>query len=156
MTGTDNTALDSLFGRVDQVGVVVGDAEKSAKYYEKFFGVDSFVFMEADATAILGDGREITIRGKLGFAQLGQVQIELIEIISGPSIHVDFLEKNGEGIHHIGIYTSDLDGDIVRFKEKGINVLQEGIGAIRYAYMDTKPFILELIDQSVEELLSSE
>ena len=148
MTGSDNIALDSLFGRVDQVGIVVRDAEKSAKYYEKFFGVDSFSFMEAEATAILGDGREIAIRGKLGFAQLGPVQIELIEIISGPSIHVDFLEKNGEGIHHIGVFTPDLDRDIARFKEEGIDVLQAGAGGMRYAYMDTKPFILELIERT--------
>ncbi len=153
MTGIDNTALDSLFGRVDQVGVVVRDAEKSAKYYEKFFGVDSFVFMEGEETARLGDGSEITIKGLLAFAQLGDVQIELIQILEGPSIHVDFLKETGEGIHHVGIYTSNLDGDVERFKEKGINVLQEGTGAIRYAYMDTKPFILELIDRSLEDLL---
>jgi len=35
---------------------------------------------------------------------------------------------------------------VARFKEKGIEVLQEGAGGMRYAYMDTKPFILELIE----------
>ena len=146
MTSKEIEALGSLFGKVDQVGIVVRDAGESAKYYEQFFGTDAFVFMEAEAQAVLADGREIDIKGKLGFAQLGSIQIELIEIKEGPSIHVDFLEKNGEGIHHIGVYTPDLDRDIARFKEKGIGVLQEGAGGMRYAYMDTKPFILELIE----------
>jgi 4-hydroxyphenylpyruvate dioxygenase-like putative hemolysin len=155
MTGIDNTGLDSVFGRVDQIGIVVRDAEKAAKHYEQFMGTGAFSFMEGEGIAIVGDGGEVTIKGKLGFAQLGGVQIELIQILDGPSIHVDFLEERGEGIHHIGIFTSDIDGDIAKFKEKGINVLQEGIGMMRYAYMDTKPFILELIDRDLGDMLPS-
>ena len=139
-------ALDSLFGRIDQVGIVVRSVDECVEYYEKLFGEGTFFVVEGEEPARLGDGREITIKGKLGLGQLGQVQIELIEILDGPSIHVDFLGKNGEGIHHIAVHTSEFERDIERYKERGIDVLQQGLGTIRYAYMDTKPVILELIE----------
>jgi hypothetical protein len=146
MTGIENAAQGSLFGRVDQVGIVVRDVDSSVKEYEKFFGEGSFAVFEGEQPAILGDGREIMIKGRLAFAQLGDVQVELIQILEGPSIHVDFLEQNGEGIHHVGVYTPTFDSDLEGFEKKGIGILQQGTGIRRYAYMDTKPFILELIE----------
>ena len=146
MTGIENAASGSLFGRVDQVGIVVRDVDASVKEYEKFFGEGSFFTIEGEQPALLGDGREIMIKGKLAFAQLGDVQVELIQILEGPSIHVDFLEQNGEGIHHVAVYTSNFDKDLEGYKEKGVGVLQQGTGVRRYAYMDTRPFILELIE----------
>ena len=146
MTGIENAAQGSLFGRVDQVGIVVRNADDSVKEYEKYFGEGSFAVFEGEQPAILGDGREIMIKGRLAFAQLGDVQVELIQILEGPSIHVDFLEQNGEGIHHVGIYTPTFDKDLEGFQNKGIGILQQGTGIRRYAYMDTKPFILELIE----------
>ncbi len=136
----------SLFERVDQIGVVVRDVDACIRAYEKILGEGAFVSIEGEEPAILGDGREIMIRGKLAFAQLGPVQLELIEIKGGPSIHVEFLETNGEGIHHIGVYVSDFDERLEKFRKLGVNVLQQGKGMRRYAYLDTKPIMLELIE----------
>jgi methylmalonyl-CoA/ethylmalonyl-CoA epimerase len=146
MEQRENQPNDSLFNRVDQIGVVVRDVDKSVEYYETFFGKDTFVVVEGEEPAVLADGREIRIKGKLAFAQLGPTQLELIEIKDGPSIHVEFLESQGEGIHHIAVYVSGFDKQIERFREKGVAVLQQGQGMRRYAYMDTKPVILELIE----------
>ena len=141
-----NQPHESLFERVDQIGVVVHDVDECVRNYEKIFGKESFVTIEGEEPAVLADGREVMIKGKLAFAQLGPVQLELIEIKSGPSIHVDFLEKNGEGIHHIGVYISDFDERLEKFRKEGIAVLQQGKGMRRYAYLDTKPVMLELIE----------
>jgi len=138
---------NSLFDRIDQVGVVVRSVDDTIRNYEPIFGKDAFVVVEGEAPATLGDGREVMIKGKLGFLQLGEVQLELIEIKNGPSVHVDFLERCGEGIHHVGVYVTDFDDKVEAFQKKGIKILQQGQGARRYAYMDTKPVILELIEQ---------
>ena len=135
----------SLFERVDQIGIVVRDVDECVRNYEKIFGEESFVVVEGEEPAVLADGREVMIKGKLGFAQLGPVQLELIEIKDGPSIHVDFLKKNGEGIHHVGIYISGFDERIEEFRKMGIKVLQQGKGMRRYAYLGTKPLMLEPI-----------
>ncbi len=86
------------------------------------------------------------ITGRLAFAQLGPIQIELIQIKEGKSVHLDFLETRGEGLHHLGMYVADFDKRLEAFREKGIGILQRGQGMRRYAYLDTKPIILELIE----------
>ena len=114
---------DSLFGRIDQVGIVVRSVDETIRNYEPIFGKDVFVTVEGEAPATLGDGREVMIKGKLGFLQLGEVQLELIEIKDGPSIHVDFLERYGEGIHHVAMYVTDFDEKLEEFQKKGIGIL---------------------------------
>lgn len=146
MAEPEGKASDPLFGRVDQIGIVVRDVDECVKHYEKFFGEGTFVVVEGEGPATLADGREVLITGKLAFAQLGPIQIELIQIKEGPSVHVDFLENRGEGIHHIAIHVSDFDERLKRFRQQGIEILQQGRGMHRYAYMDTKPIILELIE----------
>ncbi|MBI5115389.1 VOC family protein [Candidatus Poribacteria bacterium] len=137
---------EPLFNRIDQVGVVVKDVDERVRNYETIFGEGAFVIVEGEGQATLADGRGIMIKGKLAFVQLGPVQVELIEIKDGPSIHVDFLKTHGEGIHHVAKYVEDFDKELQKFRERGIRVLQQGSGMRRYAYLDTKPFILELIE----------
>lgn len=135
-----------LFPGVDQIGIVVRDVEATVRAYEAFFGEGAFSVVEGEAPAILQDGREVHIKGRLAFTNLGPLQIELIQILEGESVHVDYLEKHGEGIHHLGRYTSAFDKDLEQFRKLGISVLQQGHGMRRYAYLDTKPFVLELIE----------
>ena len=139
---------DRLFSEVTQVGIVVKDVDEAIANLEKVLGKDSFVVAEGEGDATLADGRNSTIKGKLAFCQLGPIQLELIQIKGGESCHLDFLEANGDGIHHIATEVSDLDQEIERFREKGIGVLQRGQGLRRYAYVDTKPIILELIENA--------
>jgi len=136
------------FPSVDQIGIVVRDVEATARAYEPFLGKDAFNIIEGEAPATLADGREIMIKGRLGFAHLGPLQIELIQILEGDSVHVEYLERNGEGIHHLGRFTSTFDEDLRKFRELGVGILQQGHGMRRYAYLDTKPFILELIENA--------
>jgi len=148
MEQADTQSNDRLFTNIEQVGIVVHDVDECISEYEKIFGKDSFVVAEGEGTATLAAGRDVTIKGKLAFCQLGPVQLELIQILDGESCHVDFLNESGEGIHHVATYVSDLDKEIERFRERGIGVLQSGQGLRRYAYVDTKPIILELIENS--------
>jgi methylmalonyl-CoA/ethylmalonyl-CoA epimerase len=136
------------FTTVDQVGIVVRDVEATARVYEAFLGEGAFNIVEGEAPAVLADGRETMIKGRLGFAHLSSLQIELIQILDGESVHVDWLEKNGEGIHHLGRYTSTFDEDLEKFRKLGIGILQRGQGMRRYVYLDTRPFILELIENA--------
>ena len=148
MEQTDTQSNDRLFDKITQVGVVVHDVDECIAKYEAIFGKDSFVIAEGEGSATLADGREITVKGKLAFCQLGPVQLELIQIKEGETCHVDFLKKYGEGIQHVATEVADLDKEIERFRGKGIDVLQRGQGLRRWAYMDTKPIILELIETS--------
>ena len=148
MDTTSTQSSDQLFTSITQVGIVVRDVDECVSNYEKIFGKDSFVVVEGEGEATLADGRDVTIKGKLGFCQLGPIQLELIQILDGQSCHVDFLRENGEGIHHVATEVTDLDKEIEKYREQGIGLLQRGRSLRRYAYMDTKPIILELIENS--------
>ena len=76
--------------------------------------------------------------------------LELIEPVSGPSAWRDFLESNGQGIHHIAFQVRDMDEQIAVFEGKGLSLLQQGrFPGGCYAYLDTAVelgAILELLE----------
>ena len=75
---------------------------------------------------------------------VGNVQIELIESIEGPTIYQEFLEKRGEGLHHIKqtVPFEKLQPTLEYFKNLGINVIQSGRYDNDYFYnLDTEKFI---------------
>ncbi|MDD5748956.1 MAG: VOC family protein [Actinomycetota bacterium] len=126
-----------------QVGIVVKDMDSATKYYEETFGIGPWSVFEGDAEFCVDRGSETKFRGKMGLALCGTVQIELIQIIEGKTVHTDFLEEHGEGIHHIGFFVRDLEKRLEAAKNEGIEVLHRGtlnqLGLrIKYAYLDTR------------------
>jgi catechol 2,3-dioxygenase-like lactoylglutathione lyase family enzyme len=127
---------------ISQLGFVVRDTDETARYYEQVFGLGPWTIMDGETEDCTNRGEPVTIRGKIGIAQVGAVQLELIQILDGESIHSEFLQERGEGLHHIGFYVRDLDARLEACKEAGIDVLQKGTikqgpVTINYAYLDT-------------------
>ena len=137
---------------VCQVGVVVKDIDKAVNYYSSVFGIGPFRFVERHYEGVtIRDRNDASYSVRVATAPMGQVDFELIQVTEGESIHLEFLEKRGEGLEHLGFRVPDLDAEIERFKKCGIDVLQSvrrpGGG---YAYMDTEKIggiIFELIQQ---------
>jgi catechol 2,3-dioxygenase-like lactoylglutathione lyase family enzyme len=127
---------------ISQLGFVVRDADETARYYEQVFGLGPWSIMDGETTDCTNRGKPVTIRGKIGMAQVGAVQFELIQILEGESIHSEFFQERGEGLHHVGFYVRDLEARLEACKEAGIDVLQKGTIkqgpiTINYAYLDT-------------------
>ncbi len=125
-----------------QVGFVVKDVKKTAAYYEKVFALGPWMIMEGETESCTNRGKPVTIRGCVGMAQVGSVQFELIQILEGESIHKEFLDLKGEGLHHLGFFVRDLDNRLEVCRQEGIEILQRGtlkqLGlTIDYAYLDT-------------------
>lgn len=133
---------------VGQVGVVVKDVQKAAEYYTSNFGIGPFKIFDYRFENGQVHGRPATFKLRLGFARMGQVVLELIQVLEGETIYKEFLEKKGEGLHHLCFYVSDFDEKVAAFARKGIGVIQgarypEG----GFAYLDTEKVggvILEL------------
>ena len=134
-----------VFSKVDQIGIVVKDVEKYVKFYEKVFGVEPFPTVESAINSA---------KLKFVFFELDEVEIELIQVVEGESIHSRFLEERGEGIHHLGFFVKDLEKELARLEKEGIKVLVRGevLGTVKFAYLDTEEtlgVVLELIQWSV-------
>jgi len=130
-----------LFSKVDQIGIVVKDMKATMKFYEKMFGIEPFPTVES---AI--DSAKL----KIGLFQLGEIQVELIQVLEGETIHSKFLKKRGEGLHHLGFFVKDIEKDLARLEKEGVKVLERGtvLGIVKFAYLDTEKtlgVILELI-----------
>jgi 4-hydroxyphenylpyruvate dioxygenase-like putative hemolysin len=146
---------EKIFNRVDQVGLVVKDLQKSMEHYWNDFGIGPWDIFTFEAPLI----QDMTIRGKpadyrmkLALTRLGKLTIELIQPLEGNTTYKEFLEEKGEGIHHLGVFVEDMDEGIARLKEQGIEVIQSGrFPDGGYAYMDTEErlgAIFELIQLS--------
>ena len=131
------------------------DIQKSMEQYWKIWGVGPWGIHIFTPERI----RDFVVRGKpieedfefiIAVAWLGDIQIELIQPIQGPSIYWEFLNNKGEGIHHIKEYVKDENMEMVlnEYKQKGIDVIQSGkIDDDVFYYLDTEPtlgYLLEL------------
>ncbi|MBS7248739.1 MAG: VOC family protein [Candidatus Jordarchaeales archaeon] len=124
---------------VGQIGIVVRDFERTAKVLEDL-GLGHFSSIEIP---------HASARLKVGLVNLGGVQLELIQVVEGESIHSRFIRERGEGLHHLGFFVKDLESAVRKFEEKGFNVTERGeVLGVKYAYLDTERmlgFVIELI-----------
>lgn len=132
--------------RLGQIGIVVKDLDRTKERFESAFGIGPWAVFEGEPAKCVDRGREVSFRGKMGMAQSGSVQIELIEILEGDeTIHTEFLKEHGEGIHHVGFIVRDIESRIKAAKDEGIEILQHGLlkqmgMTIEYVYLDTRNY----------------
>ena len=125
--------------KVNQVGIVVRDMDRAIKNYEEILGVSFPKVVIPDYFNRVYRGKPENFRMKIGLAMMGELQIELIQPLEGKTIYAEFLEKWGQGIHHLGFDVKDLDERVAAFRGLGIGVLMNGerVGG-KFAYMDTE------------------
>lgn len=135
-------AAEKVFQQINQVGLVVKDLQKSMEHYWNNFGIgpwDIFTFEHPLVEDMTIKGKPARYRMKLALARLGKITIELIQPLDGDTTYKEFMDRKGEGIHHLGVFVEDMDAEIAKLKEQGIGVLQSGrFAGGGYAYMDTE------------------
>jgi methylmalonyl-CoA/ethylmalonyl-CoA epimerase len=151
---------DNLIGSnvITHVGIVVKDIEKSSKAYAELLGMDVPPWEMTDPVELSHTqfrGQPSKARAKLVFFQLGNIVIELIEPVGGPSTWQEFLEAKGEGVHHIAFEIQGMDKRVAGLKARGIPLIQRGdYEGGRYGYLDGVPklgVILELLENFPEK-----
>lgn len=130
--------VKSLF----QIGIVVRDLQKSMKLYQELFGIDEWADMEV--TGDIFDS--LTYKGRAvknacfltGMADVGALQLELIQPVEGDLPYFDFLKEHGEGLHHVGhIYVPDMDVAVRQLETLGFPCVFAGsTQTTKFAYID--------------------
>jgi len=100
--------------KVDHIGILVSNLDEAVKLYEDCFGA------EVDKVeTISGQGVKAAI------LSLGQgAKLELLEPLPGSNMD-KVLEKRGEGLHHITFEVGDVDNEISRLSEKGVDLIDK-------------------------------
>ncbi|MFT5033288.1 MAG: methylmalonyl-CoA/ethylmalonyl-CoA epimerase [Bermanella sp.] len=102
---------------VDQVGFVVKDIDRAITAYDALFG--PFSRMEAQVSAAEYRGRVADCELKLAFGRSGDLEIELIQWVSGESPHREFIEAGREGMQHLRFRVDDADAWIAKLAPHG-------------------------------------
>ena len=129
--------LARVGGRIFQQAWVVEDLPAAEEAMRKTLGCREFVKFVMDETWDLRV-EVVPCALSLGFARSGNMQIELMQPLSGYGIHVEFLERHGPGTHHLGTLVDDLDASIAAAARDGLAPVMAGqFGKVRLAYIDT-------------------
>ncbi len=103
-----------MFDRVDHVGIAVRDLEAAIAFYERAFGVRPSHRETVEEQGV----EEAMIR-------VGESWIQLLRPL-GPDTPVGkYLEKRGEGMHHVGYGVSDLPAVLKHLKAEGVPLIDE-------------------------------
>lgn len=141
----ENNGRAIALGEPRQIGFVVRDARKTAALLTSLLGVGPFHFEDwppADRPEFTREyrGRPGAFRTLLAFANMGGLEIELIQNVEGESDYQDHLQKHGQSIHHLLFEVDDLDQVVCEFAERGIGVTMGATGrrpGTRWVLLDT-------------------
>ena len=100
--------------KIEHIGIAVKSLEVSNVLFEKLFGQPPYKEEEVASEGV-----------KTSFFMNGPNKIELLEATNPESPIAKFLEKKGEGIHHIAFDVNDINEEIIRLKNEGFVVLNE-------------------------------
>src|SRR5712692_9243171 len=148
-----NSPLSYLGSSLEQVAFVVKDLDASQSFFTAKMGVPRFYVVEDFGKRAI----EKTFRGqpvehnfRLALAYSGATQIELIQHLSGETTYKEFLERKGEGLHHLGFFLDDRERHeraLSEFARGGYPVLMSGrLGDARYTYFDTEAAIGSIME----------
>jgi methylmalonyl-CoA/ethylmalonyl-CoA epimerase len=100
--------------KVEHIGIAVKDLSQAVPFFEKLLNTDCYKkeFVE---------GEKVTT----AFFRAGETKIELLEATDDTSVIKKFIDKKGEGIHHIALAVADIETEIKRLVAQGYTLLQD-------------------------------
>ena len=102
-----------MVNKIEHLGIAVKNIEAANTTYEKLLGIKPY-----KSEAVESEGVTTS------FFMLGESKVELLEATKEDSPIAKFIEKKGEGIHHLAFETNDLDAELKRLQGEGFELLK--------------------------------
>ena len=109
--------------KIDHIAIAVNDVEASAKIYQKALGIDEIEFETVESEGV-----------KVAILPMENGRIELMQPTTDESPIKKFLDKKGQGLHHMALETDNIEGEVERMEGCGVQFL----GKIRPGSAGTK------------------
>ena len=100
--------------KIEHIGIAVKDLEKSNELFARFLGRPPYKIEEVQLENVI-----------TSFFEAGESKLELLEATAPESAIAKFVEKRGEGLHHIAFEVEDIYEEMARLKEEGFQLLSE-------------------------------
>ena len=132
-------------GQLSQIGIVVRDLDAAMRHYWHVLGIGPwrvFTYGYPVLKEMTYRGRPQPYRMRLALTQAGPLIVELVQSLEGPNIYDEFLDRHGEGLHHVMTIVDDFDDAVARLQSAGYEMIQSGRGFGAngdgaFAYFDT-------------------
>ena len=98
--------------KIDHIAIAVNDVEASAKIYQKALGIDKIEFETVESEGV-----------KVAILPMENGRIELIQPTNDESPIKKFLDKKGQGLHHMALETDNIEGEVERMEGCGVQFL---------------------------------
>lgn len=100
--------------KIEHIGIAVKDISASNELFSKLFGEPHYKVEAVESEGV-----------KTSFFKVGENKIELLEATKEDSPIAKFIERKGEGIHHIAFDVENIEEEIIRLKKEGFIVLND-------------------------------
>ncbi|XCF06428.1 methylmalonyl-CoA epimerase [Tamlana crocina] len=100
--------------KIEHIGIAVKSLKESNSLFSKLFGEAHYKIEAVESEGV-----------KTSFFKVGDNKIELLEATTKDSPIAKFIEKKGEGIHHIAFSVDDIEAEVTRLKQEGFVVLND-------------------------------
>lgn len=125
-----------------QIAYVVPDVDAAVETFTTTMGASRFMMLrEASVQNQTYRGEPSNVTQHIGFGYAGNMQIEIIQPLSGPSTYTEFLDEHPQGgLHHLGAWVEDFDQASAALEAAGHEMVQYGEFAesTHFAYFDTR------------------
>ncbi len=99
---------------IEHIGIAVKNLDDAIKYYENILGLKCYSIETVNDQKV-----------KTAFFKVGETKIELLEPTSDDSPVAKFIEKKGEGIHHIAFSVDDVNKSLKDVEDKGVKLIDK-------------------------------
>lgn len=100
--------------KIEHIGIAVKDLKSANKVYEALLNTKVYKEEEVKSEGV-----------KTSFLKVGENKIELLEATNSESPIAKYIDKRGEGIHHIAYDVEDIEKEMLRLKKEGFQLLNE-------------------------------
>ena len=100
--------------RVEHIGIAVKDLDKVNELYEKLFDQPAYKSEKVDSEHV-----------ETSFFKVGETKIEFLEADDPASAIAKYIDKKGEGIHHIAFEVDDIHAEMKRLSDNGFRLINE-------------------------------
>lgn len=100
--------------KVEHIGIAVKNMPEAVALYTKLLGIAPYKTETVESEKV-----------KTVFFQVGETKIELLEATHPDSVIAKYIEKKGEGMHHIAYEVADIEAEMERMKGEGFLLLNE-------------------------------
>src|SRR4030042_4204592 len=115
---------------IDHISYAVTDIDKTVEAWSKLYGIAPWTYRENGGTDVKGRPWKI----RMAFAYVGPLEVELVQCVEGRIFQSRFLDKWGEGVHHLGFFVDDVDAEVTKLTKDGAQLLIHDPG--KFAYLD--------------------